>query len=94
MKILIVCGSGLGSSFMMEMNVKNILEAEGISGIEVDHTDLSSAKGMQADLYIGTRDITNQFTDFPGEILSLSNMIDKDYIKTELLKKLKEMNVI
>ncbi|MGP1458312.1 MAG: PTS sugar transporter subunit IIB [Treponema sp.] len=94
MKILVVCGSGLGSSFMMEINIKNILKELNLSNIEVEHTDLSSAKGMQADIYIGTRDITTQFTGFKGEIISLDNMIDKAYMKAQLVAKLKEMKFI
>ena len=31
MKILAVCGSGLGSSFMLEMNVQQILGEFGVS---------------------------------------------------------------
>ncbi len=94
MKILVVCGSGLGSSFMMEINIKNILKELGLSNIDVEHTDLSSAKGTMADIYMGTRDITNQFTGFKGEIISLDNMIDKEYMKAKLVEKLTEMKVI
>ncbi|MFP3489643.1 PTS sugar transporter subunit IIB, partial [Staphylococcus sp. SIMBA_130] len=39
-KILVVCGNGLGSSFIVEMNVKSILNELGIEA-EVDHTDLT-----------------------------------------------------
>lgn len=42
-KVLIVCGNGLGSSFIVEMNVKKIL-AEMNKEAEVAHTDLTSAK--------------------------------------------------
>jgi PTS system ascorbate-specific IIB component len=94
MKILVVCGSGLGSSFITEMNMKSILEELNLQDIEVEHTDLSSAKGTPADIYIGTRDITTQFTDFRGEIISLDNMIDKKYMKDKLVEKLKEMNIL
>ena len=94
MKILVVCGSGLGSSFMMEINIKNILKELNLSNVEVEHTDQSSAKGMQADIYMGTRDITTQFTGFKGEIISLDNMIDKEYMKAQLVAKLKEMKFI
>ena len=46
------------------------------------------------DIYMGTRDITNQFTGFKGEIISLDNMIDKEYMKAKLVEKLTEMKVI
>lgn len=51
-KVLIVCGNGLGSSFIVEMNVKKIL-AEMNKEAEVAHTDLTSAKSETADLFCG-----------------------------------------
>ncbi|MDV2887907.1 PTS lactose transporter subunit IIB, partial [Alkalihalophilus pseudofirmus] len=44
MKIAAVCGSGLGSSFMVEMNIKSILDQLGINqdDIEVTHFDMGS----------------------------------------------------
>jgi len=40
MKILAVCAHGLGSSFLMEMNIKKALVKLGIEA-EVGHSDLS-----------------------------------------------------
>lgn len=42
-KILIVCGNGLGSSFIVEMNVKKIIKELNKEAV-VSHTDLTSAK--------------------------------------------------
>lgn len=42
MKILVVCGNGLGSSFIMELNVKKALNELGKEA-EVGHTDLATA---------------------------------------------------
>lgn len=47
-KVLVVCGNGLGSSFIIEMNVKKILTELGMQA-EVSHTDLASSKSEQAD---------------------------------------------
>lgn len=37
-RIMAVCGSGLGSSFMVEMNVNEVLSELGLSGYEVSHS--------------------------------------------------------
>ncbi|MFC3526158.1 PTS sugar transporter subunit IIB [Marinococcus halophilus] len=50
-KILVVCGNGLGSSMMVEMNVNSILK-EMNEEADVSHTDLTTAKTESADLYI------------------------------------------
>ncbi len=42
MKILVVCGHGLGTSLMMEMSIKSILKELAVTA-EVDHRDLASA---------------------------------------------------
>lgn len=94
MKILVCCGSGLGSSFMIEMNIQNILNKLGISGIDVSHSDLSSAKGMSADIYVSTRDLSSQLEGLGGEIISLNNMIDMDELRDKLLETFKKLNVL
>ncbi|GAA0182746.1 PTS sugar transporter subunit IIB [Clostridium sediminicola] len=93
MKILVCCGSGLGSSFMMEMNIKKLLKELDLEGIEVSHTDLSSAAGYKADLYVATRDIADQLTSL-GEVLTLNSMIDKKELKEKLTKVFKEKNLL
>ena len=37
MKIMAICGSGLGSSFMVEMNIKKVLKKLDIDA-EVEHS--------------------------------------------------------
>jgi len=49
MKILAVCGSGLGSSFMLEMNIKKVLKELGVEA-EVGHSDLASVTPADADI--------------------------------------------
>ena len=51
MKILMVCGNGLGSSFACQMTVETVLQELGVSAT-LDHCDLSSVKGMKADLIL------------------------------------------
>ncbi|MGK6846724.1 PTS sugar transporter subunit IIB [Klebsiella pneumoniae] len=61
-KVLIVCGNGLGSSFIVEMNVKKIL-AEMNKEAEVAHTDLTSAKSENADLILSAKDIAEHLRE-------------------------------
>ena len=42
-KIMCCCGSGLGSSMLVRMNVEKVLNKLGKSGIEVTHCSLSAA---------------------------------------------------
>lgn len=84
-KILVVCGNGLGSSFIVEMNVKKALEELGLLA-EVDHTDLSTSTNEQADLYIGATDIIDQLDDGTRKVAGLNNLLDQEAIKDVLRK--------
>lgn len=56
MKIIVVCGNGLGISLMMEISIKNILK-ELVVSVEVDYVDLGFVKGIFSDIFIGIKDI-------------------------------------
>lgn len=94
MKILVCCGSGLGSSFMIEMNIQNILNEAGLKNIEVSHSDLSSAKGIQADIYVSTKDLSPRLEDLGGKVVSLNNMIDMEELKSKLLEAINELGAL
>ena len=90
MKILVCCGSGLGSSFMIEMNIKKVLVELGVEA-EVNHSDLSSAAGIRSDIYVGTRDIASQLTSLGGVVVSLNNMIDKNELKEKIAEAIEKI---
>lgn len=56
----------LGSSFMVEMNIKKVLKKLEIDA-EVEHSDLSSATPGAADLFVMAKDIaaSRQRTGMP-----------------------------
>ena len=83
MKILAVCGSGLGTSFMVEMNINQILEELGITGIDVSHSDLSSATPNDADVFFLAKDIADGGMHL-GEVVILDSIIDMDELRTKV----------
>ncbi|MEH6880011.1 PTS sugar transporter subunit IIB [Priestia megaterium] len=84
-KILVVCGNGLGSSFIVEMNVKKILVELGVEA-QVSHTDLTTSKTEQADIYLGSVDIVNQLDDGTRTVVALQNILNQAEIKGALQK--------
>ncbi|MCY8234562.1 PTS sugar transporter subunit IIB [Priestia filamentosa] len=86
-KVLVVCGNGLGSSFIVEMNVKKALEELGLQA-EVSHTDLASSKSEEADLYLGAQDIVENLEDGNRNIVGLVNLLDQEAIKKALSENL------
>lgn len=74
MKIMAVCGSGLGSSFMMEMNAKKALAKLGIEA-EVNHTDLASVSVNDADVFIMASDIAGSSSIPAEKIVIVKNLV-------------------
>lgn len=74
MRIMAVCGSGLGSSFMMEMNVKKALKKIGVEA-EVSHTDLASVTLDDADLFVMAKDIASSSSIPEDRIIVVKNIV-------------------
>lgn len=83
MKILAVCGNGLGTSFMLSLNVNKALKELNIDG-ECKNMDLASAKTESADFYIGSPEIMEQLQDGNKKTISILNMVSLDEIKKAL----------
>jgi len=89
-KILVVCGNGLGTSFIVEMNVKTILKELGIEA-EVSHTDLTTSKSENADYYLGAADLLENLEDGKRNVIKLTNIMDKKELRKALETNLKEV---
>ncbi len=91
MKIMAVCGTGLGSSFMLEMNVKKVLKKLGIEA-EVSHTDLASVTEGYADFFIMSRDIAASAR--VSNVISLANIISLTEIEEKLTEAFKAKGIL
>ncbi|NIY46022.1 PTS sugar transporter subunit IIB [Cedecea colo] len=83
MKIMAICGSGLGSSFMVEMNIKKALKKMNIEA-EVEHSDLSSATPGAADLFVMAKDIADSASVPDSKLIVLTNIIDINELENKL----------
>jgi len=82
-KILCFCGSGLGTSFVMEMNVKKALANLGIDGVEVDHSTIDDVMTGAADLFICGSDLLPN-AEKAGKAIGLDNMVSMEEIQAKL----------
>jgi len=83
MKIMAVCGHGLGSCFMLEMNIKKALKLIGVEA-EVEHADLSSATPDAADLFVIGKDLSSSITVPENKKVVLNSIIDKKELEEKL----------
>ncbi|MFS0750403.1 PTS sugar transporter subunit IIB [Oceanobacillus sp. 1P07AA] len=93
MKFLAVCGSGLGTSFMVEMNINQILNELGVTGVEVSHSDLSSAAPGDADVFFLARDIAEGGAHL-GEVVVMDSIIDMDELRTKVKQVVEEKGLV
>ncbi|GAB3401677.1 PTS sugar transporter subunit IIB [Schumannella luteola] len=77
MKFLAVCSTGLGSSFMVHMNIEKALKQLGVTGVDVDHADLGSvAKGDADAVFVGA-DLAEAAAGL-GDVVVLNSIIDQN----------------
>lgn len=96
-KMLMVCGAGLGSSFACQMSVEDVLNKLGVEA-EMDHCDISSAVSMNPEVIITASNFKSQFEQFTlpdtTTILYLKNIVNKAEIEEKLVPLLQAKGVL
>ncbi|WP_306792668.1 PTS sugar transporter subunit IIB [Collinsella ureilytica] len=88
-KIMCACGSGLGSSLMVEINIQDVLKKMGVEGVQVEHTTVSDVKPGAADLFVVGRDLADFIKGVPAEqVVVLNNIVDKGELEEKLREKI------
>lgn len=92
MRIICLCGMGLGSSLIAKMNIEAILHNLNVDAT-VDTCDVGSINSEKADVYVTTRELAeNVPAEHANRTVILTNFVRKEEIKnamTEILSKLK-----
>lgn len=86
MKILAVCGMGLGTGLLLRMNTEAALEKLGVSDAQVEVADISTARGAgaTADIVLTSSELAEQLGTIKAKLVTISNFIDKNEIETKL----------
>ncbi|MGH2455100.1 MAG: PTS sugar transporter subunit IIB [Candidatus Limnocylindria bacterium] len=86
MKILTVCGMGLGTGLLLRMNTEAALKAIGVDDAQVEVADISMARGMgtTADIVITSSELAEQIGQVKGKLITIHNFIDKGEIERKL----------
>lgn len=88
MKFEALCQSGLGSSFMVEMNIQNILKEEAVKeDVSVSHSDVGSATPDQADYFFLDPTLETSAGSLPKDkVVILKSLVDADELKSKVNK--------
>ncbi|HEY0222364.1 PTS sugar transporter subunit IIB [Lactovum miscens] len=96
MKFACVCQSGLGTSFMVQLNLQALLQEEGldINEFELDHMDVGSATADSADYFFVEATLTSALPNIPAEkIVPLNTIIDREVARVALNSVLDRENI-
>ncbi|MFM2031192.1 MAG: hypothetical protein RI927_812 [Actinomycetota bacterium] len=84
MKIIAVCGMGIGTSVLLKMNAEKVLSQLGIDAT-VEATDMKTAReSRDAQVILTTPDLAQLLTGLPSEVITIDHFFDLE----ELTKKL------
>ena len=82
--IMCCCGGGVGSSFIVQMNVESLLKKHGIEDVSVDHVSVSEISMMPVDLYVVESDLAPFLKDKP-RVVTLDNIMSMPELEEKLL---------
>ena len=84
LKIMTVCGFGLGSSMVLKMNLEAVLKNEGIEA-DVVTGDVSSAMGTSCDYIFTSNELAGNLkssTNVP--VIVINSFVNKEEIKEKV----------
>ena len=86
MKFEALCQSGLGSSFMVQMNIQNLLKQENVKeDIQVDHSDIGSATPDHADYFFLAPTLETSAGNLPKDrLIILNSLVDPNELKEKV----------
>lgn len=86
--IMTVCGTGLGSSFVVEMNLRTLLDTWGLSDqYQTTHGAVYEVNQNDAEYFVIARDLEDIMCGFPNLII-LNSIIDQEELEEKLYKAL------
>ncbi|MCG8688327.1 MAG: PTS sugar transporter subunit IIB [Desulfobacterales bacterium] len=82
-KVLAVCGFGVGTSLMLRMNIEKVLKDNGIDA-EVENADIMTAGSIQADIIFTSQEL---FSQLDGKVKSPLIVINNFMSNSEIEEK-------
>lgn len=90
MKILAVCGFGVGSSMVLKMSIDKVIKELEIEAT-VENTDLSTAKATTADVYFTSQELLDELQkSVNGPVYPIKKYMDIIEIKAQMERFIKE----
>ncbi|MGO1356951.1 PTS sugar transporter subunit IIB [Alkalibacterium gilvum] len=88
-KVVTVCGNGIGSSLLLKLKIEAICKEEGIE-VEAESIDSGNAVGVNADLIVTVKELASIFPE-EQKVAVIRSYTNKKKIKEDVLPTLKEL---
>lgn len=89
-KVLAVCGMGLGTSAILKSRLRAALDATGVE-YSIDVTDGSAASGMQADLIFTSDELADKLSKHSAKVVVINNFTDRQEINQKAAEAVAEL---
>ena len=85
MKIVAVCGMGIGTSVLLKMNAEKVLAKLGIDA-DVEAADMGVARGaaQTAEIVLTSEELAEELGDVPAQVIVIQNFFDLEEITEKL----------
>jgi|Deesub1362B_J571_1020462.scaffolds.fasta_scaffold22327_2 PTS system ascorbate-specific IIB component len=88
LKILTICGVGMGSSLILKMTAEDAVKSIGIPA-KVVHGVLTEAKGIGADVILAQTLHVEELKGAAPIVIGIKRFVDKEEIRQKLIEELK-----
>lgn len=82
LKVITVCGLGVGSSLILKMTVDQAATQLGVN-CNIEHWDMGTVKGRECDLIVTTNGFRKNFAD-QENVVFVENIVDVKEVKEAL----------
>lgn len=84
MKIIAVCGMGIGTSVLLKMNAEKVLRQLGVEAT-VEAADIETARASRdAQILLTTPDLVDRLQGLPSEVIAIEHFFDLEEITQKL----------
>ncbi len=90
LRIMTVCGFGLGTSLVLKMTVDEVLSKHNIKA-ETFCSDAETAVGQRYDLVITSRDMEKLFANVPEPVVVVDNFLSTEEVQEKAIPVIEKM---
>lgn len=95
LKVLTVCGAGVGTSTLLRMNINDAFKSFQLPfHVKVENTSLSRAKGSSCDVIVTFESFAADARKCCPDVIVIQNLMDKKELKEKIQEYLASKNLI